>query len=164
MVRIRKILVLWVVLGLALFYAAAQRSRSEAGRARNQFIDIIERSHQGVAVMQGEEMKYANPALLRIYGLPPEGGPQMSTGPKWRDATMPEDERAIARERHRRIVCGELAEDHWEGERRGFDGRRLKLRFSSWKVDWDGVQVRHWIEPLPSDRIHLADHLRLLVA
>ena len=31
-------------------------------------------------------------------------------------------------------------------------------------VDWDGVQVRHWIEPLPSDRIHLADHLRLLVA
>jgi diguanylate cyclase (GGDEF)-like protein/PAS domain S-box-containing protein len=128
-----------VVLGLALFYAAAQRSRSEAGRARNQFIDIIERSHQGVAVMQGEEMKYANPALLRIYGLPPEGGPQIATGPKWRDATMPEDERAVARERHRRIVSGELAEDHWEGERRGFDGRRLKLRFSSWKVDWDGV-------------------------
>ena len=128
-----------VVLGLALFYAAAQRSRSEAGRARNQFIDIIERSHQGVAVMQGEEMKYANPALLRIYGLPPDGGPKMSTGPKWRDATMPENERVVARERHRRIVSGELAEDHWEGERRAFDGRRLKLRFSSWKVDWDGV-------------------------
>ena len=127
-----------VVLGLALFYAAAQRSRSEAGRARGQFIDIIERSHQGVAVMQGEQMKYANPALLRIYGLPPDGGLQMSTGSQWRDATMPEEERSIARERHRRIVNGELAEDHWEGERRAFDGRRLRLRFSSWKVDWNG--------------------------
>ena len=31
-------------------------------------------------------------------------------------------------------------------------------------VDWDGVQGRHWIEPHPPDRIHLADHLRLLVA
>jgi len=31
-------------------------------------------------------------------------------------------------------------------------------------LDWDGVQVRHWIEPLPPDRTHLADHLRLLVA
>ena len=128
-----------VVLGLALFYAAARRSRSEAGQARNQFIDMIERSHQGVAVMQGEEMKYANPALLRIYGLPPNGGVQISTGPKWRDATMPEDERTVARERHRRIVSGELVEDHWEGERRAFDGRRLRLRFSSWRVDWDGV-------------------------
>lgn len=128
-----------VVLGLALFYAAVQRSRSEAGQARDQFIDMIERSHQGVAVMQGEEMKYANPALLRIYGLAPDAGPQRSTGPTWRDATMPEDERVIARERHRRIVSGELAEDHWEGERRGFDGRRLRLRFSAWKVDWYGA-------------------------
>ena len=127
-----------VVLGLALFYAAVQHSRSEAGQARNQFMDMIERSHQGVAVMQGEEMKYANRALLRIYGLPPDGGPQRSTGPTWRDATMPEGERVVARERHRRIVSGELAEDHWEGERRAFDGRCLRLRFSAWKVDWNG--------------------------
>jgi len=128
-----------VVLGLALLYAAVKRSRSEVGQARNQFIDLIERSHQGVAVMQGEEMKYANPALLRIYGLPPEGGLQLSSRPTWRDATMPEDERKVARERHRRIVSGELGEAHWEGERRAFDGRHLRLRFSAWKVDWNGV-------------------------
>jgi len=128
-----------VVLGLALFYAAAQRSRSAAGQARHQLVAMIERSHQGVAVMQGEEMKYANPALLQIYGLPPDGSARISTGQKWRDATMPEDEREIARERHRKLISGELAEDHWEGERRSFDGRRLHLRFSSWRVDWDGV-------------------------
>lgn len=28
----------------------------------------------------------------------------------------------------------------------------------------ESVRVRHWIEPLPADRTHLPDHLRLLVA
>jgi hypothetical protein len=28
----------------------------------------------------------------------------------------------------------------------------------------EDVRVRHWIEPLPADRTHLPDHLRLLVA
>jgi hypothetical protein len=28
----------------------------------------------------------------------------------------------------------------------------------------EAVRVRHWIEPLPADRTHLPDHLRLLVA
>jgi hypothetical protein len=28
----------------------------------------------------------------------------------------------------------------------------------------ENVRVRHWIEPLPADRAHLPDHLRLLVA
>lgn len=29
---------------------------------------------------------------------------------------------------------------------------------------WDGVRIRHWIEPLPPDRTHLTDHLRFLAA
>ena len=130
--------VLRVVLGLALLHAAVSRSRGEAGQLRDQFSHLIERSHQGLAVMQGEVMKYANPALLRIYGLPADGGSQIATGKQWRDSTMPEDERAIARERHRRIVSGEITQDHWEGERTAFDGRTLHLRFSAWRVDWDG--------------------------
>lgn len=31
-------------------------------------------------------------------------------------------------------------------------------------ISWEGVQVRHWIEPLPPDRTHLTGHLRLLAA
>ena len=31
-------------------------------------------------------------------------------------------------------------------------------------IPWEGVQVRHWIEPLPPDRTHLTGHLRLLAA
>lgn len=127
-----------VVLGVTLVHAAVTRRQGEADRLRDQFSHLIERSHQGVAVMQGEEMKYANPALLRIYGLAREGGSELAGMQKWRDNTMGEAERAVARERHRRIVSGEIAQDHWEGERYSFDGRTLRLRFSAWKVDWDG--------------------------
>ncbi len=127
-----------VVLGLALLHAAVSRSRSEAGQLRDQFSHLIEHSHQGLAVMQGEVMKYANPALLRIYGLPADGGSKIATAKQWRNSTMPENERVLARERHRRIVNGELAQDHWQAQRTAFDGRRLHLRFSAWKVDWDG--------------------------
>ncbi len=130
--------ILRVVLGLALLHAAVSRRRGEAGQFRDQFIHLVDRSHQGLAVMQGEVMKYANPALLRIYGLPADGGAQIATGKQWRNSTMPESDRVIARERHRRIVSGEIVQDHWEGERTAFDGRKLHLRFSAWRVEWDG--------------------------
>jgi len=41
--------------------------------------------------------------------------------------------------------------------------RRLAQAITD-EIDWDGVEVRHWIEPLPPDRTHLPDHLRLLAA
>lgn len=83
-------------------------------------------------------MKYANPALLRIDGLPADGGPQIATGKPWRNSTMPENERAIVRERHPKIINGEIVQDHWDGERYAFDGCTLRLRFSAWRVEWDG--------------------------
>ncbi|MEP7101005.1 MAG: hypothetical protein ABI781_10870, partial [Burkholderiales bacterium] len=45
-----------VVLGLALLHAAVSLGRGEAGQLRDQFSHLIERSHQGLAVMQGEVM------------------------------------------------------------------------------------------------------------
>ena len=130
--------VLRVVLGLALLHAAVSRHGGAAGQLRDQSQQLITRSHQGVAVMQGEVMRYANPALLRIYGLPPDQFARIASGKQWRNTTMPEGEHELARERHRRLVGGELIEDHWEGERTGFDGRRLRLRFSACRVEWDG--------------------------
>ena len=49
--------VLRVVLGFALLHAALQRRHGESGQMRDQFMHLIERSHQGIAVMQGEAMK-----------------------------------------------------------------------------------------------------------
>lgn len=128
-----------LMLGLALLHAAITRSATEARRVRDRFRQMAERSHQGMAVIVGETVAYANPALRRIYSMAPEGAIELASGATWRDATMPEAERAAAREKHRRLISGEVAQEHWQGQRRAFDGRLLHLRFSAWRVEWDGV-------------------------
>ncbi|MEO8154997.1 MAG: EAL domain-containing protein [Rhizobacter sp.] len=126
--------VLRVALGLALLHAAVSRSAEESRRLRQRFQQLTERSHQGVAVVVGEELVYANPALLRIYGL----SSLVEVSTLWRDATMPEGERAAARARHRQIISGELAQASWDGKRYRFDGTPIHLRFTAWLIDWDG--------------------------
>ena len=41
------------------------------------------------------------------------------------------------RQRHRRILSGEIEHAAWEGQRRQLDGTPLRLRFSAWRIDWD---------------------------
>jgi diguanylate cyclase (GGDEF)-like protein/PAS domain S-box-containing protein len=123
-----------LTLGLSLLHAAVSRSLDESRLLRDRFQQLTERSHQGVAVVQGEQLTYANPALLRIYGL----SSLSEVNTLWREATMPESERAAARERHRRIVSGELVQASWDGLRYRFDGTPIQLRFTAWRIDWDG--------------------------
>jgi diguanylate cyclase (GGDEF)-like protein/PAS domain S-box-containing protein len=123
-----------VGLGLAILYAAVSRTAAQAARLRDRFAQMTQHSHQGVAVMRGEHVLYANPALLRMYGLStPE-----QLGARWRDATIPEADRAQVRERHRRLMSGEIERDDWEGLRYRLDGTPMRLRFSGWRIDWDG--------------------------
>ncbi len=145
-------LLVLALLGMGLLYVNTRHRARHTARLRDQFMHLIERSHQGVAVMQGETMKYANPALRRMYGLPEQGAPQPAGG-TFRDATMPEAERAAARLRHRQIVTGVLPQAHWEGERRAFDGRTLHLRFSAWQVDWDGESAEQVVVTDDTERI-----------
>ena len=126
--------VLRLVLGLALLHTAVTRSLDESRRLRQRFQQLTERSHQGVAVVQGEELLYANPALLRIYGLTSLA----EVNQLWRDATMPEAERVAARERHRQIIAGQIGQANWDGLRYRFDGTPIRLRFTAWRIDWDG--------------------------
>ncbi|MBX3620559.1 MAG: EAL domain-containing protein [Rhizobacter sp.] len=127
--------VLRLVLGLTLLHTAVSRSLDESRRLRQRFQQLTERSHQGVAVVRGEELLYANPALLRIYGL----SSLAEVTQLWRDATMPAADRAAARERHRQIVSGALTQANWDGLRYRFDGTPIHLRFTAWRIDWDGL-------------------------
>jgi diguanylate cyclase (GGDEF)-like protein/PAS domain S-box-containing protein len=148
--------VLRVTLGLVLLYAAVGRSATESERLRENFRRMTEMSHQGVAVIRGERMLYANPALLRIYGLD-----RLEDAPvNWRDATMPTEERAVGRERHRRILAGELAHAEWEGQRYRPDGTPLRLRFSAWRTDWNGEPAE---QAVVSDDTAHHDTLRTLL-
>jgi len=123
-----------LTLGLALLHAAVRRSHEESGRLRDRFLQLTEHSHQGVAVVRGEDLLYANPALLKIYGL----GSLTEVLTLWREATMPPEEREQARDRHRKIIAGELTQASWQGLRYRFDGTPIQLRFSAWRIDWDG--------------------------
>jgi len=126
--------VLRLLLGLTLLHAAVRRSAAESQVARDRFMRLTEHSHQGVGVVRGEQLLYANPALLRMYGL--RSLDEVRT--LWREATMPEAERAVARERHRQLISGELPQANWAGLRYRFDGTPIQLRFSAWRIDWDG--------------------------
>ena len=126
--------VLRMAVGLALLHAAVNLSAQASRDARERFMRLTEHSHQGVAVVRGERLLYANPAMLRMYGL--NSLDEVQT--LWREATMPEAERAAGRERHRQLIAGEVAQADWSGERFRFDGTPIRLRFSAWRIDWDG--------------------------
>jgi diguanylate cyclase (GGDEF)-like protein/PAS domain S-box-containing protein len=126
--------VLRMGVGLALLHAAVRLSAEASRQAHERFERLTEHSHQGVAVIRGEQMLYANPAMLRIYGL----NSLQEVRTLWREATMPEAERALGRERHRRLIAGEIAREDWSGLRYRFDGTPIRLRFSAWRIDWDG--------------------------
>jgi len=148
--------VLRVALGMTLLYAAIGRSTAESRRLRENFARMVDLSHQGVAVIRGEELVYANPALLRIYGLE-----RLEDAPSnWRDATIAPADRAAARERHRRIVDGEIQHVEWEGHRFRPDGTPLRLRFRAWRIDWDGAPAEQSV--VTDDTAH-HDALRTLL-
>lgn len=154
--------VLRLALGLCLLFAALQRSVEQARRAQERLVNLIERSHQGVGIQRGEEVLYMNPAARRIYGV---GTGLSPVAARWRETTIPEAERAQARERHRALMAGELDEAQWEADRQRLDGAPLRLRFSSWCVDWDGAPAEQIVvsdvtaeHNALQERLHQATH------
>ena len=146
-------MVVRAALGLTLIFAALDHSNAESRRLRENYRRMVEHSHQGVAVFRGEQMLYANQALLRIYGVAdPAAAPT-----NWRNATIPEEERAVVRERHRRILSGEIEHATWEGRRHRPDGTPLQLRFGAWRIDWDGEPAEQLVvsdETAHRDTLH----------
>ena len=122
-----------MTLGLALLHVSLIRSAEAAQRSQGRFVQLIEHAHQGVVIFQDAEIKYANPALLRLYGL--QHHAEVHT--RWRDLMSAED-REDAIDRLRRIRTGESETDTWEGRRRRTDGTPLFLRFSAWRTEWEG--------------------------
>lgn len=154
-------LALRLLLGLALLFAALRRSAQRAQGLHDRFFSLIERSHQGVGVMRGDTTLYANPAARRIYGIDTID----AVASRWRETTIPESERAAARERHRKLMSGELAHAEWEADRLRVDGTPLRLRFSAWRVDWDGEPAEQIVlsditatHRALQDRLHQATH------
>jgi diguanylate cyclase (GGDEF)-like protein/PAS domain S-box-containing protein len=153
-----------LAVGLCLLFAALQRSATRARLAHERFVNLTERSHQGVGIQRGEDVLYMNPAARRIYGVDTSNAASAAST-RWREATIPADERAAARERHRALIAGELPRAEWEADRQRIDGTPLRLRFSSWRVDWDGAPAEQIVvsditaeHNALQERLHQATH------
>lgn len=126
--------VLRAALGLSLLYAAVARSVAAKRHLRDQYLRMTEKSHFGVVVIQGAEVVYANSAARQIYRRP---APQPIPVP-WLSEHLTEEDRRAAHQRHLDIVSGAVEHAAWGGPRTRSDGRRMHLRFASWRIDWDG--------------------------
>nr|WP_254704929.1 sensor domain-containing diguanylate cyclase [Pseudomonas corrugata] len=142
-----------LVLGIGLLHAALYRASIESSRLREQLHYLTEHSHQGVAVIRGNHVLYANAALLRIYGVS-----HTSAFEAFRKE-MPPTLREIVDMRHRALLDGSLQYDQWEGERQRSDGTLVRLMFSSWCVSWEGRPAEHLVVSDDTERFNAAKAL-----
>ncbi|TAL19944.1 MAG: EAL domain-containing protein [Aquabacterium sp.] len=144
-----------MTLGLALLQVALIRSAEAAQRLQGRFVQLIEHSQQGVVIFQDAEVKYANPALQRLYGLQ-----HMSElHGRWPELMTAEDrEDAIAR--LRRLRLGESEVESWEGRRTRLDGKPLFLRFTAWRTEWEGLPA---VQEVISDETERHDAMQALL-
>ncbi|WGG49245.1 putative bifunctional diguanylate cyclase/phosphodiesterase [Rugamonas sp. DEMB1] len=139
-----------------LLFAALARSAREARKLSARFALLTEHSQQGVVVTDGQRILHANPAALAIYGLAPAlGAPE-------RLAQLPESSFSAAALAgvHRQLQDGTLALANWEGRRKVADGHWRDLRFSAWRIDWEGESATQLLITDDTERIASARELQ----
>lgn len=148
--------VLRLFLGLMLVYATLDRTMLESDNLRERFQHLVERSHQGILVLVNKRVRYANPALLGLYGFG-----------RMEEVTLPDllkgvrrDEIDQLRVRYQQIESGSVDELQWEGLRHRKDGSSVWLRFSGWRTLWGDAQA---IQILVTDQTDRHDATQALL-
>ena len=129
--------VLRLLLGLTLVYATLARTVRESENLRERFQQLVERSHQGILVLVGARVRYANPALLGLYGF---GRREAVTVPDLLRGVRRKEIDAL-RLRYQQLESGTVEELQWEGLRHRKDGSSVWLRFSGWRTVWGDAQA-----------------------
>jgi diguanylate cyclase (GGDEF)-like protein/PAS domain S-box-containing protein len=148
--------VLRVALGLALVYATLERSTEATRGLRGRLQHLVEHSHQGMLVRDGDELLYANAAVLAIFGHARQQDLQLDAS----ERILPPQELARLRGYYQRLNDGWTDKLEWEGMRLRHDGTSMWLRFSAWPTQWAG---RKAIQVLVTDETaqHGAAHALL---
>nr|WP_315183404.1 bifunctional diguanylate cyclase/phosphodiesterase [uncultured Albidiferax sp.] len=148
--------VLRLLLGLTLVYATLDRTMLESDNLRERFQQLVERSHQGILVLVDKRVRYANPALLGLYGFS-----------RMEEVTVPDLLQGVQREeidqlrvRYQQIESGSVDELQWEGLRHRKDGSSVWLRFSGWRTLWGDAQA---IQILVTDQTDRHDATQALL-
>ena len=148
--------VLRLLLGLTLVYATLDRTMLESDNLRERFQHLVERSHQGILVLVDKRVRYANPALLSLYGFG-----------RMEEVTVPDLLQGVRREeidqlrlRYQQIESGSVDELQWEGLRHRRNGSSVWLRFSGWRTLWGDAQA---IQILVTDQTDRHDATQALL-
>lgn len=129
--------VLRLLLGLMLVYATLDRTMLESDNLRERFQQLVERSHQGILVLVNKRVRYANPALLALYGF--SHVEEVTVTDLLQGVRRDEIEQL--RLRYQQIESGSVDELQWEGLRHRKDGSSVWLRFSGWRTLWGDAQA-----------------------
>jgi len=122
-------------IGCVFLFAALDRAAKEIGKLYARFHLLTEHSLQGVVVTDGLRILYANPAAHAIYGLPLQEGPYELLS----DLPVGSFDAGLLRCYHQQLQERALESASWEGPRTVNGGQERELRFSAWRIDWDGV-------------------------
>ncbi|RZJ08770.1 MAG: EAL domain-containing protein [Rubrivivax sp.] len=119
-------------LALGLILLSVRRAHREARRAGQHLHQVYEQSVQGVVVLCGAEVAYANPAALKIFGY------DSIVGVGDIAARIASAEQADVRARYATLMMQRSGHIPWEGKRFRRDGGELYLRGISSYTEWEG--------------------------
>ncbi len=120
------------LLAMSLILLSVRRAKADAARATARLRQLAEQSLQGQVVLRGDQLLYANPAALKMFGVAEprsaDGGLELLRLPGQAE------EAAL---RHRRVIAERLQGLAWEGLRRRPDGALVHLDCLSSHIDWE---------------------------
>ncbi len=127
-----------------------QQAEAAARQAEQRYRSVVEGSLQGILIHQDGIIRFANPALARMFGY---SAPEELVGLHTDLLIAPED-RPTLEARRRAVLGGEaVTEGHeWQGVRR--DGSRLWVQSTVSTIPWDGRPA------VLSLRIDVTEHKR----
>jgi PAS domain S-box-containing protein len=111
-----------------------KRIEAELIKSEQKYRHLFEKAEEGILVVRGETIEFANPALARILQRPVDA----IIAKPFVSSIHPED-RAIVSERHRRRMLGETVETGYDFRIIAADGDERWLRITSQVIDWEGA-------------------------
>lgn len=126
-----------VCVAFAFVYAAMDRSAARTEHQRERFERLSANSMQGIVVLHGDHIVYANAAAVAIYGYASEA--ELIAGGIWTLARPGVQARFQHASQHLLAVGASVIDVQGEFHRR--DGAPIYLNMTGWPTTWDGLSV-----------------------
>jgi PAS domain S-box-containing protein len=145
-------LALRVTMAIAIIYTALKRTRQISETLRSHFQKLSENSLQGILVVRGRELLYANPAAVKMFGHDSLES-AIEAGPL---SVLTSRNRADHYTDIAEVMRGEKSRVEVEREYVRADGSPIYVQLSSWPIDWEG-RVAAQIVVVDRTEAHLAE-------